>query len=35
MSLWANKGDLSLSGGNAVTSPPNPVFVATKLQVSL
>ncbi|KAF8384331.1 hypothetical protein PRIPAC_73473 [Pristionchus pacificus] len=32
MSLWANKGDLSLSGGNAVTSPPNPVFVATKLQ---
>ncbi|GMT10091.1 hypothetical protein PFISCL1PPCAC_1388 [Pristionchus fissidentatus] len=32
MSLWANKGDLSLSAGNAVNSPRNPVFVATRLQ---
>ncbi|GMS79960.1 hypothetical protein PENTCL1PPCAC_2135, partial [Pristionchus entomophagus] len=32
MSLWANRGDLSLSGGNAVNAPVNPVFVATGLQ---
>ncbi|GMR58887.1 hypothetical protein PMAYCL1PPCAC_29082 [Pristionchus mayeri] len=32
MSLWANRGDLSLSAGNAVNAPTNPVFVATGLQ---